>query len=62
MRDPHPDNISGQKVQRHVFKHEIQWGYVLLAVVALIAMWQLSGAVASSAGDETDESDTSSPL
>lgn len=61
MQDPHPSNISGEKVQQHVFKHEIQWGYVLLAIVALVAMWKFSGAIAASGSDEPDESDTSSP-
>ena len=56
MRDPAPSNITGEKVQRHVFKHEIQWGYVLLALVALVAIWKFGGVFASADGD--DESAT----
>jgi uncharacterized oligopeptide transporter (OPT) family protein len=41
MRDPMPTNISGEKVQRHVFKHEINWGYVAVAVVVLIVAIRL---------------------
>lgn len=57
MQDPVPENISGQKVQRHVFKHEIQWGYVLLAVVALVALWKFGGALGGDGSDESDESE-----
>ena len=35
MNDPLPENIQGEKVQRHVFKHEINWGYVALAVAVV---------------------------
>ena len=52
MRDPHPENIDGRKVQRHVFKHEIQWGYVALALVVLVVAVQFSGRFAS---DEDQE-------
>lgn len=38
MRDPMPANIEGEKVQRHVFKHEINWGYVAVAVAAVIVV------------------------
>lgn len=45
MRDPEPANISGEKVQRHVFKHEINWGYVILAIAAVAVAWKLSQSV-----------------
>ena len=41
MRDPMAENISGQKVQRHVFKHEINWGHVAIAAAAVIVAVQL---------------------
>lgn len=40
MRDPKPANISGSK--QHVFKHQINWSHVALAVVLLVAISQLS--------------------
>lgn len=39
MRDPNPENISGEKVQRHVFKHEINWGYVTIAAAVVVAVY-----------------------
>jgi len=53
MRDPKPSNIKGQKVQRHVFKHEIQWGYVALGVSIVVVMYVLSKRFDSS--DEEDQ-------
>lgn len=47
MRDPDPSNISGEKVQRHVFKHSINWGYVALAVAISLVAWKAVPAVAS---------------
>lgn len=41
MRDPDPSNISGEKVQRHVFKHEVNWGYVVLGLAGLYAIYRL---------------------
>lgn len=45
MRDPYQENIDGQKVQRHVFKHEINWGMVAVSLVALVVLWKLSGSI-----------------
>jgi len=39
MKDPQPSNITGEKVQQHVFKHEVNWGYVVIAAVVLFAVW-----------------------
>lgn len=36
-----PTNISGEKVQRHVFKHQINWGYVAVAAVVLVVAIRL---------------------
>lgn len=55
MRDPHPANIQGQKVQRHVFKHEIQWGYVVLGLVALLVLWKFGGPIIRTDDDESQE-------
>ena len=41
MRDPNPSNITGEKVQRHVFKHSINWGYVAIAVAAVVVALKL---------------------
>jgi hypothetical protein len=43
MRDPSPENISGEKVQRHVFKHEINWGHVAVAVAVIVVAGKLLG-------------------
>lgn len=29
MNDPSPENITGQKVYQHTFKHEVRWDYLL---------------------------------
>lgn len=57
MRDPNPDNISGEKVQRHVFKHSINWGYVALAVAVLLLGWKIAPAVTSDGEDEDKNED-----
>jgi len=41
VRDPNPSNITGEKVQRHVFKHSINWGYVAIAVAAVVVALKL---------------------
>lgn len=48
MRDPSPQNISGEKVQRHVFKHSINWGYVALALAVIVVGWKIAPAASSS--------------
>jgi hypothetical protein len=50
MRDPSPENISGEKVQRHVFKHSINWGYIAIALAVVLAV--LTFAPAASSDDE----------
>jgi hypothetical protein len=54
MRDPKPDNISGEKVQRHVFKHEINWGYVAVAVALIVVAYRLD--LGGDDGEETEVS------
>jgi len=48
MREPLPENIDGQVTQHHEFKHEINWGYVALAVVLVFAVLQLNEMYADS--------------
>lgn len=38
MNDPTPENITGEKRVSHVVKHQINWGYVAVAVAALIVL------------------------
>ena len=59
MQDPVPENISGQKVQRHVFKHEIQWGYVALALVLVLVVWKVGPLLVGGSDDEADETNPS---
>jgi hypothetical protein len=57
MRDPEPANIDGEKVQKHVFKHEINWGYVAIAVAVVAVAWRASQ-LASEGKDEGDSENT----
>jgi hypothetical protein len=58
VRDPDPENIAGEKVQKHVFKHEIQWGYVALAVVAVAVVWKVGPSLLS----DSEPKDEDPPL
>jgi Ni/Fe-hydrogenase subunit HybB-like protein len=53
MRDPKPGNISGEKVQQHVFKHSINWGYVALALAVIVVGLKI--APVTSSGDDEDK-------
>lgn len=59
MQDPTPENITGQKVQRHVFKHEIQWGYVALALVLVLVLWKVGPLLVD--GSDDDEAGETNP-
>jgi len=69
MRDPNPENISGSKVQKHEFKHVVNWGHVTLGLV-LILLLVLAARYVSTEGGRTagfvfeqeavDEEDSSS--
>jgi hypothetical protein len=55
MRDPQPENIMGEKVQRHAFEHKIDWGQVALAGAGAFAIWAIFLRGSGSSGDdETD--------
>jgi hypothetical protein len=52
MQDPVRENIDGSKVERHVFKHSVDWGHIaigigLLAVAAVV--WR------ATSGEDDDE-------
>lgn len=46
MADPVPENITGEKVEKHTFSHDVHhrvnWGYVSVAVAALALAYVLS--------------------
>jgi hypothetical protein len=55
MRDPHPENIGGSKVQKHVFEHSMNWGHIALAVAVLVVVWKVAPVLASD--DEEKDQD-----
>lgn len=59
MTDPLPENIRGEKVEKHVFSHdvhhEVNWGHVSLAVALIVLLWMLSRWYRDS--DDTDSGD-----
>lgn len=58
MRDPNPENITGEKVRRHVFKHEINWGMVAIALAVIVAVWFGANALSGEESDEDGEGAT----
>lgn len=42
MQDPELANISGEKVERHVFRHEVKWGQVAVGVAVLYTVYRAS--------------------
>lgn len=46
MADPAPENITGEKVEKHVFSHDVQhkvnWGHVSLGVAVVVLVWVVS--------------------
>lgn len=59
MRDPTPQNITGEKVQRHVFKHKIQWGYVAMAVAVIYVVMRVGPMFAGDADDKQGKTEKS---
>lgn len=51
MQDPAPENITGEKVQQHVFKHQINWGHVVVGVAVIYAAWKGAQLVGASGGE-----------
>jgi hypothetical protein len=42
VRDPHPDNISGEKHVQHVVEHSVDWGHVALGLAGIFVAWKLA--------------------
>lgn len=57
MRDPTPENITGEKVR--VVRHEIEWSHLVWGVVALVVLSLLYDRLA--APDDTDDTDGGLP-
>lgn len=51
-----PENVTGEKVEQHVFEHSVEhsvnWSHVLLAIVLVYAIAKLGPAVAAGSDDE----------
>lgn len=43
MQDPTPENITGSKIQKHTFEHQIRWDLLIAAVVAGFVAWKVFG-------------------
>jgi len=56
MKDPHPENIQGEKV--HVIEHQVNWGHVVGGVAALYVAWQVFGGLSSAEGGDDEREGT----
>lgn len=43
MQDPPAENITGEMLEQHVFKHEINWGWVAIAIAAIYLVYTARG-------------------
>ena len=58
MEDPLPENIEGSKRVVHTVEHQVNWGYVAVAIVALVLLVKIGPALSSRSGsDGIEESD-----
>ena len=57
--EPAPENIAGEVVHKHAFEHRIDWGYVALAVAAVVVVMALSGSGGVSVGQSDAEPESS---
>lgn len=55
MRDPHPENIRGSKVQSHQFKHVVNWGYVSVAIALLVVAYLVWRTLDEDSEDSEDD-------
>ena len=37
--EPEPSNISGEKIEKHVFEHRVDWGYVAVGIAVIAVAW-----------------------
>lgn len=61
MQDPLPENIDGEKVVTHSVEHEINWGYVSVAVMVLVLLWYLDPLNRLGESTEDEMGPTNSP-
>jgi len=51
-----PENVSGEKIEQHVFEHSVEhsvnWSHVLLAVVVVYALLKLGPVIAERGDDD----------
>lgn len=52
MEDPMPENIAGEKRVVHRVEHQVNWGYVALAVVALLVLSKVGPSLLEDDGPE----------
>ncbi|MCD2205311.1 hypothetical protein [Halobacterium sp. KA-6] len=54
--EPLPENIRGERLERHTFKHEINWGHVAGGVGLLVLAWVMyQWVVAGESDDDSEE-------
>lgn len=57
--EPAPENVTGEVVRRHSFKHSVNWGYVILGVAVLYVAYHGVRLVGQQdAEQQPDESDS----
>lgn len=54
MKDPLPENISGEKVVVHKVNHQIHWGYVSVAVALVFVVLAAREVLEDRDGEEGD--------
>ena len=55
---PAPENVTGEVVREHSFKHSVNWGHVILGVAVLYVAYEGFSLVGQQdAGQQLDESD-----
>ena len=51
MKDPLPENITGEKTVAHTVQHTVRWDYLLIAALAVYAVWKVGEIVTSTGSD-----------
>lgn len=57
MMEAAPENVEGKIVQKHVFTHEVNWGYVALGLGLLGVAYLLFGDRASESMSDVTQPD-----